>query len=81
MKEIENLQLRRKELEAIMSDPGFSMSENFIKVSQEYNETKKILDIWEKLQRAEKQFTENEDIIKSGEDPELAKIAEKKMRN
>jgi len=74
-KEIEKLKLRREELEGLMSDPGFSMSEDFVKISQEYNEVKKIVDIWDDLQRSEKQFTENEEIIKTESDSELAKIA------
>jgi len=76
MKEIERLQLKKNELEARMSDPGFSMSEDFIKISQEYNETKNILDTWDDLQKKEKRFAENEDIIKAEPDSELAKIAE-----
>jgi peptide chain release factor 1 len=77
MKEIEELQSKKAELEARMSEPDFSVSDGFIKISQEYNETKKLLDIWEKLTKAEKQFKENEEILKSEEDPEFVKIAEK----
>ena len=75
MKEIEELQLKKNELEVKMSDPGFSVSEGFIKVSQEYNEIKKILDIWEKKEKTEKEIKENEEILKNESDQELIKIA------
>jgi peptide chain release factor 1 len=75
LQEIEKLQSRKTELESLMSDPSFSMSEDFVKISQEYNETKNIIEVWDDLKKNEKQFSENEDIIKDEPDSELAKIA------
>lgn len=81
MKEIEELQLKKTELESRMSDPDFAMHEDFIKVSQEYNEIKKILETWDDLQKLEKEFLENEDIIRTESNSELAKIAETENKN
>ncbi|MDD5731750.1 MAG: peptide chain release factor 1 [Patescibacteria group bacterium] len=75
MDEIKQLQSKKAELESQMSDPGFSMSENFVKVSQEYNEIKKILDIWDKKEKTEKEIKENEEILNNESDQELVKIA------
>ena len=75
LEEIKKLQSRKTELESLMSDPGFSMSEDFVKISQEYNETKNILETWNNLQKAENDLKNNEEIIKEGNDDELVKIA------
>lgn len=72
--EIEKLQSRKIEIEGQMSDSDFSVSDNFVKVSQEYNEIKKILDIWNKKEKAEKEIKENEEILKNETDQELVKI-------
>ncbi|MBI2448098.1 peptide chain release factor 1 [Candidatus Microgenomates bacterium] len=74
-KEIEALKLKLKEIEAQMAEPDFVMSENYVKTSQEYAQLKKIVEAWEDLQKAEKQFAGNEQIIIANEDPELVKIA------
>lgn len=79
LEEINKLQLRKNELESIMSDPAFSVSDNFVKVSQEYNEIKNILEIWDKKEKAEKELKENEEIIKNENDSELIKIANEEM--
>jgi len=79
--EIKNLQSKRTELEGLMSDPGFSVSDNFVKISQEYNEIKKILEIWDKKEKAEKELKENEEIIGNESDPELVKIAQEELKN
>jgi len=75
LEEIKQLQSKKLDLEARMSDHGFSVSDDFVKISQEYNEIKGILDTWDSLQKNEKQLAENEDIIKTEPDSELAKIA------
>jgi len=77
---IKELQLRKKELESRIADPDFSMHEDYIKVTQEYNEINKILDLWEKLEKAKKQFQENKDIIEKNEDKELIKIAKEENK-
>ncbi len=74
-KEIETLKLRLKEIEAQMAEPDFVMSENYVKTSQEYAQLKKIVEQWEDLQKAERQFAENEQIVTANEDAELVKIA------
>lgn len=58
-KEIETLKLRLKEIEAQMAEPDFVMSENYVKTSQEYAQLKKIVEQWEDLQKAERQFAED----------------------
>uniref|UniRef100_A0A7C4R4R1 Peptide chain release factor 1 n=1 Tax=candidate division CPR3 bacterium TaxID=2268181 RepID=A0A7C4R4R1_UNCC3 len=76
LEEIKNLQSKKNELETRISDPDFAMHEDFIKVSQEYNEIKKILENWDEMEKFEKELKENEEIIKNETENELIKIAE-----
>ncbi len=80
LEEIKNLQLKKKELEGLVSDPGFAMSEDFIKTNQKYSEIKKILEVWENLQKAEKDLENNEEMIEKEKEQELVKIAKEENK-
>jgi len=88
-KKIEELQLRKKELESRISDPDFAIHEDFVRVNQEYSEINEILKTWDELEKNKKQFKENKEIIDKNsvrqaqdkENLELVKIAQDENRN
>ncbi|HNV96807.1 MAG TPA: peptide chain release factor 1 [bacterium] len=75
IKKIEELQKKSEELENQMNDPVIFNDLSKIKnISKEYNEIKKILDNFSKIQLIEKQISECDEILKS-EDVSMIEIA------
>lgn len=79
-KELEKIKEEYKELEnQLAQSEVFSDAQKYKELSQRYAEFKDVISISEKLEKTKSQISENEEIIKTSQDEELAKMAEEEI--
>lgn len=80
----EYIEIKEKfeKLEKDLSDPNLiNDKERYIKISQEYNQTKEVVDKIKELEKLENNMSENEKLLKESEDQELKFLVMEEVEN